>query len=257
MFWFAFRKNELLVERKPDGSYTVPDDDSFPLGEVEPEVMHGFASLHGMSCKAVRMAESVSAGIGQEWVDLRASFDMLSPELYRMAGKASEILYWDSQTQFCGVCGAPVVWHSEISKQCTSCGQLLWPQLATAIIVLVRRGDSILMVRAHNFRGSFYGLVAGFVETGESLEECVRREVWEETRVRVKNIRYVASQPWPYPCGLMVGFCADYDNGDIQLQKEELAAGGWFNRSVLPQLPGKASLARQMIDFWLAGRLPE
>ena len=86
--------------------------------------------------------------------------------------------------------------HTDISKRCTNCGKEVWPQLATAIIVLVRRGDSILLVHAHNLRGKYYGLVAGFVETGETLEECVRRELMEETGVTVKNIRYFGSQPW-------------------------------------------------------------
>jgi len=107
------------------------------------------------------------------------------------------------------------------------------------------------MVHAHNFRGHFYGLVAGFVETGETLEECVQREVWEETHLSVKNIRYFASQPWPYPAGLMVGFTAEYESGELQLQREELGGGGWFTRNNLPEMPNRSSLARWLIDDWL------
>ena len=111
--------------------------------------------------------------------------------------------------------------------------------------------EEVLMVHAHNFRGKYYGLVAGFVETGESLEECVQREVWEETHIRVKNIRYFASQPWPYPAGLMVGFTAEYESGELQLQREELAGGGWFTRDSLPDIPNRSSLARLLIDDWM------
>ena len=108
------------------------------------------------------------------------------------------------------------------------------------------------MVHAHTFRPGYYGLVAGFVETGETLEECVRREVWEETHLRVKNIRYFASQPWPFPAGLMVGFTAEYDSGVIQLQRSELGGGGWFRRDSLPtEIPNRSSLARWLIDDWL------
>ena len=154
-------------------------------------------------------------------------------------------------------------WHTEISKHCTECGKELWPQLQTAIIVRVTRNREdgaqsahhldaeVLMVHAHNFRGNYYGLVAGFVETGETLEDCVRREVWEETHIRVKNIRYFASQPWPYPAGLMVGFTAEYESGELQLQREELSGGGWFTRDNLPDMPNRSSLARQLIDDWL------
>lgn len=113
----------------------------------------------------------------------------------------------------------------------------VWPQLATAVIVLVRRGDEVLLVHARNFRGDFFGLVAGFVETGETLEEAVHREVLEETGITIDNLQYFGSQPWPYPCGLMVGFRADYVSGDIHLQRSELSKGAWFHRDNLPQIP--------------------
>ena len=107
------------------------------------------------------------------------------------------------------------------------------------------------MVRAHNFRSNHYGLVAGFVEPGESLEECVSRELMEETRIRVKNIRYAGSQPWPFPCGIMIGFEADYESGEIIKQDSELIDAQWFNRHDLPPLPDGMSIARQLIDKWL------
>ena len=141
--------------------------------------------------------------------------------------------------------------YNEISKRCRECGKEVWPQLATAIIVRITNNDAILMVHANNFRGNYYGLVAGFVETGETLEECVRREVREETGIEVRNIRYFGSQPWPYPCGLMVGFTADYADGELKLQRSELSSGGWFTRHNLPEIPGRVSLARKLIDDWL------
>ena len=123
--------------------------------------------------------------------------------------------------------------------------------LATAVIVLIHKGDEVLLVRAKNFRRDFFGLVAGFVETGETLEEAVAREALEETGVKITNIRYFASQPWPYPCGLMVGFNADYVSGEIHLQKSEIAKGGWFRRDNLPEIPEKLSIARMLLDDWL------
>ena len=140
---------------------------------------------------------------------------------------------------------------TEISKKCTECGKEIWPQLATAVIVLIHRGDEVLLVRAKNFRTDFYGLVAGFVETGETLEEAVAREALEETGVTITNIRYFGSQPWPYPCGLMVGFNADYVSGDIHLQRSEIAKGGWFRKDHLPTIPEKLSIARMLLDAWI------
>ncbi len=182
---------------------------------------------------------------------LRASFYRLSEALYLKAGKCHELLYWDRNTQFCGVCGASMEMKTDISKRCTNCGKEVWPQLATAIIVLIHRGEEVLLVHARNFKGDFYGLVAGFVETGENLEEAVRREVMEETGLTIKNIRYFGSQPWPYPCGLMVGFNADYESGEVRLQREELNKGAWFTKDHLPTIPEKLSIARMILDDWL------
>ena len=109
----------------------------------------------------------------------------------------------------------------------------------------------MLLARGRNFRSEFYGLIAGFVETGETLEEAVKREVMEETGINIKNIRYFGSQPWPYPSGLMVGFTADYESGEIHVQREELQKAGWFHRTNLPKLPEKLSIARRLIDDWL------
>ena len=129
----------------------------------------------------------------------------------------------------------------------------MWPPLATAVIVAITRhgGEEILLVQSHKFKRDYMGLVAGFVETGETLEECVKREVWEETRLHIRNLRYFASQPWPFPNVLMVGFTAEYADGELTLQTSELKKGGWFRRDNLPDIPGKVSLARRLIDHWL------
>lgn len=190
---------------------------------------------------------------------LRSTWQLLSDADYRRAGKAWELLYWSEQTQWCSCCAAPMKWHSAISRICLGCGHEVWPQLGIAIIVLVHRGDEVLLVQSRNFRRNFFGLVAGFVETGESLEECVAREVMEETSLTINNICYFGSQPWPYPLGLMVGFHADWVAGDLCYADGELTAGAFFTRDNLPRhadgtlaIPGKESIARRLIDDWLA-----
>ena len=184
-----------------------------------------------------------------EWVmiGLRASYDYISPDEYRSAGKAFQILYWDEHSHFCPVCGTAMEHQTPIMKKCPNCGNEMYPPVSTAIIVLIRKGDEILLVHARNFRGTFYGLVAGFLEAGETLEECVEREVFEETGLKVKNITYFSNQPWPYPSGLMVGFIADYESGEIKLQEDELTAAAFYSKDNLPEIPRKLSIARRLI----------
>lgn len=251
-YWFIFYDSKLLLEKTNDG-YTIPLQENPPVEMASPKGdIHNISSLEGIDVLSYSAA-NVILNDKYEICPLRESYHKLPLELYLKAGKCAEMLYWDSNTQYCGKCGSPMKLHTNISKICTKCGNEVWPLLSTAIIVLIHRGDDVLLVHANNFKGHFYGLVAGFVETGENLEQAVRREVMEETGLEIKNLRYFGSQPWPYPCGLMVGFHADYARGEIKLQRSELETGGWFNKNKLPEIPEKLSIARKLIDDWLCG----
>ncbi len=245
MRYFVFCQSDLVLEKTPDG-YRIPTE--MP---VKPKPWTTVMNVDGE--KAYRIDQPLMDHPRYEMCGLRQSYYKLTAEEYGKAGKCHELLYWDQNTKFCGVCGGPMKFHTDISKRCEHCGKEVWPQLATAIIVLVRKGNEVLLVHANNFRTDFYGLVAGFVETGETLEEAVHREVMEETGLHIKNLRYFGSQPWPYPCGLMVGFTADYDSGKIHLQRSELSKGSWFDKDHLPHIPEKLSIARKLIDAWLEG----
>ena len=251
-YWFVFCKDELLLQQTAQGDYTIPLQEEPPT-EVKPwtHQMEIAPMDDGTEVVAYRIDEPVVDDARYEMCGLRQSYYKLPSPLYLKAGKCQELLYWDQNTKYCGICGSPMRMDTIISKKCTECGKEIWPQLATAVIVLIHRGDEVLLVRAKNFKRDFFGLVAGFVETGETLEEAVAREALEETGVTITNIRYFGSQPWPYPCGLMVGFNADYVSGDIHLQKSEIAKGGWFRRDNLPNIPEKLSIARMLIDAWL------
>ncbi len=256
MKYFVFCQSDILLEKQGE-TYQIPT-------EQPTELKPWTTVMNVVGDKAYRIDQPLVDNDRFEMVPLRQSYYKLSREDYLKAGKCQELLYWDQNSKFCGVCGAPMRMDTEISKKCTHCGKELWPQLATAIIVLIRREvehkaddgtiekrDEVLLVHARNFRGDHYGLVAGFVETGETLEEAVYREVMEETGLHITNLKYFGSQPWPYPCGLMVGFTADYDWGKIHLQRSELTKGAWFDRDHLPAIPDKMSIARQLIDHWM------
>ena len=243
MRYFVFCQSALVLEKTNNG-YQIPT-------ELPVEMKPWSTVMNVDGDKACRIEQPLLGNERYEMCGLRQSYYKLSHEDYLKAGKCHELLYWDQNTKFCGVCGGPMRFDTDISKKCEHCGKEVWPQLATAVIVLVRKDKEVLLVHAKNFRTDFYGLVAGFVETGETLEEAVHREVMEETGLHIKNLKYFASQPWPYPCGLMVGFIADYDGGKIHLQRSELSKGSWFDKDHLPQIPEKLSIARQLIDHWL------
>ncbi len=252
MQYYVFCQSDLVLEKVGEG-YAIPQE---PPTEVKPWTT--VMDVDGN--KAWRIDNPIVNSERYEMCPLRQSYYKLTKEDYLKAGKCHELLYWDQNTKFCGVCGGPMRFDTAISKKCEHCGKEIWPQLATAIIVRITRTvndasgnqkEEVLLVHANSFRDNHYGLVAGFVETGETLEEAVYREVMEETGLHITNLRYFGSQPWPYPCGLMVGFTADYDSGKIHLQRSELSKGAWFDRDHLPHIPEKLSIARHLLDAWL------
>lgn len=250
-WWVIFYKDPLLLEKKEDGTFSLPCKDISPIDMKEETVIHTITTLEGKLCWSFSLSSPVENSEQYIMTGLRASYDYLPLSHYQTAGKAYEILHWDRNSRFCSACGTPMEQKEPIMKRCPHCGREVYPAISTAVLVLVRKEDSLLLVHARNFKGTFNSLVAGFLETGETLEECVAREVKEETGIDVKNITYFGNQPWPYPSGLMVGFIADYAGGEIKLQDEELSSGAFYTRDNLPELPRKLSLARKMIDWWM------
>lgn len=207
--------------------------------------------LDDRPCFAVELAEAPD---GLELVGLRELYGRLPEELHRVAGRAFQTLGWYRDHAFCGRCGAPTeLADAERARACARCGAIYYPRINPAVIMLVERDDRILLAHNRNFRGPFYSCLAGFVEPGESLEEAVLREVYEEVGVEIGEITYFASQPWPFPSQLMIGFTATHASGEIDLGGDpEIEDAQWFRREELPQLPGRFSLARRLIEGWLA-----
>lgn len=201
--------------------------------------------------------------LSDEWVDtpefvkteFRPLFAEVEATLFAAACKAKQVAFWDAHSRFCPSCGSKTFLLTDIAKKCPACGFEIYPNISPAIIVRIERGDDeLLLVHAKNFRGNHYGLVAGFVETGETLEQCVVREVREETALEITDIKYFGSQSWPFPSGLMLGFTAKYKSGDIKIQEEELTDAKFFKRGELPPVPDKMSIARMLIDDWVERR---
>ena len=250
--WFIFYKDQLLIELHPDG-YHIPCSEEPPIKVPVGSTVHDIGEMEGIPCKTYLLHTPIPGEEApvRQMTGLRATYDLVPFDEYKMAGKAFEVLNWDKNTRYCPSCGVPTKRIAGFGKKCPECRQEFYPHIAPAIIVRIQKDDSILLVHGRNFRGNFYGLVAGFLEVGETLEECVHREVMEETGLRIKNLKYFGSQPWPYPCGVMIGYTADYESGEIKLQDEELSAGAFYTRENLPEIPKKLSLARKLIDDWL------
>ena len=188
------------------------------------------------------------------FIDLYALFGRVPEVEWMLAGRAVQIVDWARTHKFCGRCGErTVVASNDRSMKCPSCGLPAYPRLAPAIITLVTRGDEALLARGVNFRSPMYSALAGFVEAGETLEQAVAREVKEEVGIEIGNIRYVSSQPWPFPHSLMLGFEADYVSGDIVCDPVEIIDANWYTRNNLPNIPPGISIARKLIDRWVSG----
>ena len=205
--------------------------------------------LEGHACWAVEVGADARPPEGVVFEDLRGLFYRVDEEFFRMAGRAKQIVAWHETHRFCGRCGgATEPAPGELAMRCTRCAMMHFPRLSPAAIVLIRRGDRILLAHSPGFPQGLYSVLAGFVEPGESIEEAVVREVREEVGIEVSNVRYFGSQPWPFPNSLMIGFTADYMGGDLNPQPGEIEDAGWYTADDLPLLPPKISIARAMID---------
>jgi NAD+ diphosphatase len=202
-----------------------------------------------MQCWAAELAAGAEAPAGMAWAGLRSLFTVLDDAQFALAGRALQLVAWDRTHQYCGRCGTPTVAKAdERVRVCPACKLSAYPRVAPAIMALVTRGTQLLLARSPHFPPGMYSALAGFVEPGESLEQCLAREVHEEVGVRVNNIRYFASQPWPFPHSLMIAFVCDWVSGEVQPQETEIEEAKWFEVLQLPKLPSKISIARRLID---------
>jgi NAD+ diphosphatase len=178
---------------------------------------------------------------------------LLDKTWYGTIIRAFSIINWDKNHQFCGRCAHPTKQENErFERVCTHCGLIHYPRISPSIIVLIRRDDHLLMARSPHFSPGIFGLIAGFVEPGENLEQAVKREVKEEVNLEIKNLSYFMSQAWPFPDSLMVGFFADYVSGDIRIDPLEIETAGWYRYDQLPELPSiRISISRQLIDHFV------
>jgi NAD+ diphosphatase len=209
--------------------------------------------LDGVDCLALRASADAPEPEAWQWRGLRSLFLKIPDALLALAGRAFQIVEWDRSHRFCGRCGTATEDKAEErAKICPTCGHVVYPRVSPAMMVLVTRGRELLLARANRFPAAMFSALAGFVESGESIEDCIRREVREEVGIEVDNLHYFASQSWPFPHSLMIAFNAEYSSGEARPCDPEIAEVKWFSVDALPQLPGPVSISRHLIDATVA-----
>jgi len=266
---FSCRMRSLHRPKKNDLMFCVRDDllltiksswgIGFPVrGKLEelgikPTRAHYLGDLDTMHCYTVVLPDTRDMALDAQFFGLRRLYNLIDEDLFAVAVKAYGIARWDTTTRYCGSCGTPMkTVTEEHAKLCPNCGLRVYPRIAPAIIVAVTKGDSILLARSTRFKNTkMYSVIAGFVEPGETLEDCIEREVMEEVGIRIKDIAYFASQPWPFPDSLMIAFTARYASGKIAIDKKEIVHAAWFRADRLPPIPPPMSVARALIDGFI------
>ena len=249
-YYFVFDKNEIFQNFDDAGQWQPFDELKGDLKKNS--VRHYMGDLSGIACFAVESHYDDLKPENYNSSNLRSLIGKTNHTIFSLAGRAAQILDWYRSHQYCGKCGLKTVDHPEDRAMvCETCSIHSYPRLSPSIITLIHDNDRVLLARNHRFPKDMYSTLAGFVEPGESIEETVHREVFEEVGVKIKNLEYLGSQPWPFPNSLMLGFLAEYDSGDIVLQEEEIEDAQWFSCDDLPMIPGKVAISRWIIDTYL------
>lgn len=249
--WLMFIKGKFVIL---DGNVKNPIP-YFPSLEnvgIQPVSRHYLGLFRGEPCYACELDALAELPAGFSVIDLRMMLGRLPENWFMLAGRARQILDWDINHKFCGRCGTPTHSHfKDRAKECPQCHLVQYPRLAPSIIVLITKGKEVLLARSANFPPGMFSTLAGFVEPGETVEQAVHREVYEEVGIYLQNLQYRSSQPWPFPNSLMLGFHAEYLSGDINIDNDEIVEANWWPVDQLPMIPPTGSISRQLIDQYI------
>jgi NAD+ diphosphatase len=256
VYWLIFANDCLLLN-----NHHVPTSEMLRVTEhttIDPSITISKSFKIGMFNNiAVYCASTVTPATAEiAAIPLRQALSLLDPAWYTLAAKAHAILNWDKNHQYCGHCGHATEYKPHklltFERICPICHLVFYPRISPSVIVLIHKQDHILMARSPHFTPGAYGLIAGFVEAGESVEEAVIREVQEEVSISIKNLRYFGSQSWPFPDSLMLAFTAEYAGGELVIDHSEIETAGWYHHTSLPGYPSSSiSIARRLIDDFI------
>lgn len=248
---FVFRGDELLVHAE---RLSLPDDAAFRAIDAGHDAIHAVGLWNQRFCRAAWVAPHAEPADGYAFMKLRALFGAVDEQLLSIAGRAYQIVEWARTHRYCGACATPMqAVAGERCRACPSCGMTAYPRISPAMMVLIRKGDAILLARHAAAPTARFSALAGFLEPGESVEDAVHREVQEEVGLKVERLRYFGSQSWPFPHSLMIAFTAEYLSGEIRVDEHEIAEARWFGPGdALPEIATGVSIAGALISAHLA-----
>ena len=223
------------------------------LADLSPDLKMNLGRIDGRVYCGWSLGQPPDLPDGLRLEGLRALFTRLGEPEFHLAGYALQLLDWLTENRFCGRCGRSMAMEQgDRALVCHACNRTIYPRISPAIIVAITSGGRLLLARSGRFPGRrMFSVIAGYVEPGETLEDCVRREIREEVGLEVRRIRYFGSQAWPFSGSLMVGFTAEHATGEIRVDGREILEADWFSPDDLPEIPGKISIARQLIDWFV------
>ncbi len=245
-YWLLRYGNQLLVPVDTAAGDIFLRGRASDFGSPEGRLLVG--EWRGVPCYAAEL-EVFPGNIPGELMPARSLFNLGGTETVTLVARAIQLLDWRENHRFCGRCGATTTMRGPaFSMSCPVCDLVVYPRISPVVMVLISRGDQLLLARSPRFKPGVFSALAGFVEAGETLEQCAKREVREEVGIEISNLRYFKSQPWPFPDSLMMAFFADYAGGTITPEPSEIEAAGWFSCDALPALPETVTIARQLIE---------
>ena len=245
------RNQEFLTSKNSD--FLIFEEDDLKWSEMEMVNKQFIGYLNDKPCHILEIDEDSKLDNDLILTPLRNLLGRIPDSLFTICSRSLQLSEWRRNNQFCGVCGTKMKMHeTERAMFCECNNVLVYPRISPCVIVLVTRGEELLLAHNKNFPGTFYSTLAGFIEAGESAESAIHREIFEEVKVRVQNIKYFGSQSWPFPSQLMLGYHAEYLEGEITPDGVEIDLADWFHYKDLPNVPtGNISISGQLIESYL------
>ena len=245
------RNQEFLTSKASE--FLIYEEDDLKWSEMEFEDRQFIGYLNNRPCFLVELTNESLLSEDTALTPLRNLLGRIPDSLFTICSRSIQLSDWKKNNQFCGICGSKMTNHETERAMFCECNNLMiYPRISPCVIVLVTKGEDLLLAHNKNFPGTFYSTLAGFIEAGESAESAIHREIYEEVKVTVKNIEYFGSQSWPFPSQLMLGYHAEYSDGDIKPDGVEIDKADWFNYKQLPQVPtGNISISGQLIESYI------